>query len=602
MANGIVLNIDTTKSEFQNPMVQLRQGDGNYQSLAVTVTSNGEPFDLTDWTITFMGTTAGGFKIIDAASVVTNASQGEFTYTPTKAWGQDEGEFKNAYFKFAKSDETASGASFRVNVLDAVDLTAEEAKDYISVVDVMIGQVKTDMETKLAETKQTLTDTQTQANTVQTNVNDLNTNVNDLKAQNNNIKTSDNAWTGNNTFTQQINGMFATKSIDETDYNDVAKNMYKYSGIGIISGTPLENSPTDGATWYLIQTMPGGGPDSGYIQAYIRGITYGTGVNQGEIQGWTELADNSKVVHNTGTETVAGDKTFTGNNTFTQPIIGSLSSRRVTFTDFADVAKNSVKYSGIWYKSIDDTIANSPINVDYAIIEVIVGDNSGSGKIIFTPFSGSNVGKVYYNVFYGFGLKSWQQFADDETVVHNTGTETVAGDKTFTGNNSFTQNIQGNITGNSGTTTKLQTPRKINGTNFDGTDDINVNAANDSNLVHLAGNETIDGDKTFTGNVSVTGSLDAKQKIYNRTINPVAGLSIIYKRVGNIVSGRFKADSSGDFQLSSNDGYKSPSEYPVNVIVGSGTDAWFTQDNKFHTNAISQGNFIFITDDPFPTN
>lgn len=204
MANGIVLNIDTTKSEFQNPMVQLRQGDGNYQSLNVTVTSNGEPFDLTGWTITFMGTTAGGFKIVDAASVVTDAVQGEFTYTPTKAWGQDQGEFKNAYFKFVKSDETASGASFRVNVLDAVDLTAAEAQNYISVVDVMIGQVKTDMDTKLAETKQTLTDTQTQANTVQTNVNDLNASVNELKAQNNNIKTTDNDWTGSNTFNKKI--------------------------------------------------------------------------------------------------------------------------------------------------------------------------------------------------------------------------------------------------------------------------------------------------------------------------------------------------------------------------------------------------------------
>lgn len=206
MANGIVLNIDTTKSEFQNPMVQLRQGDGNYQSLSVTVTSNGEPFDLTGWTITFMGTTAGGFKIVDSAVTVTNALQGEFTYTPTKAWGQDQGEFKNAYFKFTKADETASGASFRVNVLDAVDLTAEEAKDYISVVDVMIDQVKTDMDTKLAETKQTLADTKSQANTVQTNVNDLNTSVNDLKTQNLNIKTTDNTWTGKNTFDLPIVG------------------------------------------------------------------------------------------------------------------------------------------------------------------------------------------------------------------------------------------------------------------------------------------------------------------------------------------------------------------------------------------------------------
>lgn len=206
MANGIVLNIDTTKSEFQNPMVQLRQGDGNYQSLAVTVTSNGEPFDLTGWTITFMGTTAGGFKIVDSAVTVTNALQGEFTYTPTKAWGQDQGEYKNAYFKFVKSDKTASSAEFRVNVLDAVDLTAEEANDYISVVDALIDNVKTSMETKLSETKQTLSDTQTQANTVQANVNDLNTSVNDLKTQNLNIKTSDNTWTGKNTFNLPIVG------------------------------------------------------------------------------------------------------------------------------------------------------------------------------------------------------------------------------------------------------------------------------------------------------------------------------------------------------------------------------------------------------------
>lgn len=147
---------------------------------------------------------------------------------------------------------------------------------------------------------------------------------------------------------------------------------------------------------------------------------------------------DKNVVHNTGSETVGGDKDFSGNNnfsgynTFLNQINGSLASRRVTFTDFVDVAKNSVKYSGIWYKSTDDTIANSPIEVEYAIIEVVVGDNSGSGKIIFTPFSGSNVGKVYYNVFYGLNLTSWRQFADDATVIHNSGDETINGSKKFT--------------------------------------------------------------------------------------------------------------------------------------------------------------------------
>lgn len=334
MANGIVLNIDTTKSEFQNPMVQLRQGDGNYQSLDVTVTSNGEPFDLTGWTITFMGTTAGGFKIIDSAVTVTNALQGEFTYTPTKAWGQDQGEFKNAYFKFTKADETASGASFRVNVLEAVDLTAEEAGNYISVVDVLINDIKTDMDNKLADTQKTLSDTQSQATTVQTNVNDLNTSVNELKSQNNNIKTSDNTWTGTNTFNKQI-----------------------------------------------------------IAQAGV----------QGNIQGNAETATKLQ------TARLVGGVPFDGTSDITLP--------------------------GVNVKGNQDTSGRSKnaTNADHA-------NNASSADLA---------------------------------------TKAIA----------------------------LQTPRKINGTNFGGTADINVNAANDNNLVHLVGNETIAGDKTFSGKLTITSGV-----------------------------------------------------------------------------------------------
>jgi len=86
-------------------------------------------------------------------------------------------------------------------------------------------------------------------------------------------------------------------------------------------------------------------------------------------------------------------------------------------------------------------------------------------------------------------------------------------DNTFTGTNTFNQKIiaPAGVQGNADTATKLQTPRKINGTNFDGTADINVNAANDNNLVHLAGNETIAGNKTFTGNTSFSGVITGGQ-------------------------------------------------------------------------------------------
>lgn len=84
--------------------------------------------------------------------------------------------------------------------------------------------------------------------------------------------------------------------------------------------------------------------------------------------------------------------------------------------------------------------------------------------------------------------KLWNKFAD---YVTKATAETITGVKTFT------QTIVGSITGNAGTATKLQTPIKINGTKFDGTTDINVNAANDSNIVHNTGTETLAGDKTF---------------------------------------------------------------------------------------------------------
>jgi len=296
MANGIVLNIDTTKSEFQNPMVQLRQGDGNYQSLSVTVTSNGEPLDLTGWTVTFMGTTAGGFKIVDSAVTVTNALQGEFTYTPTKAWGQDQGEFKNAYFKFTKAEETASGASFRVNVLEEVDLTAEEAGDYISIVDVTINKLTGDL-SKLQRS------------------------VDDLKSQNNAIKTTDNTWSGTNTFNKLINGALKTREATFTDFADVAADMINYAGFWRV-GSEITNAPQPGIGSCLVEVIPSTTTTNGSIRVigYVSKVIYNATVTASTLS-WQVVADDTKVIHNTGTETIAGDKTFTGTNTFNKKII-----------------------------------------------------------------------------------------------------------------------------------------------------------------------------------------------------------------------------------------------------------------------------------------
>lgn len=164
-------------------------------------------------------------------------------------------------------------------------------------------------------------------------------------------------------------------------------------------------------------------------------------------------------------------------------------------------------------------------------------------------------------------------------------------------------NTQGNqdTTGNASSASKLLTARKINGTNFDGTSDIHVNAANDSSLVHTTGNETVAGDKTFTGQVAVSGTIDSAEKVYTRTIGSTSDILINYTRAGNVVTGRYTVAAAGTFTLTNNDGYKSPSEYSVNVISYN-ANAWFGRDNKFTASGASTGNFVFITNDPLPQN
>lgn len=82
----------------------------------------------------------------------------------------------------------------------------------------------------------------------------------------------------------------------------------------------------------------------------------------------------------------------------------------------------------------------------------------------------------------------WDKIAD---LVDKSTNQTIEGIKTFT------STIVGNISGNAGTATKLQTAHTINGVTFDGTEDISVKASNDSDIVHKSGVETITGAKTF---------------------------------------------------------------------------------------------------------
>lgn len=170
MSNSVNLALDVTKTNVQNTSIKIRQGDGGFETLHTTVTSNGDPMDLQGWTITFMGTTAGNHKIIDANVKIVEAPNGIFEYTPSKAWGMDIGYFKIAYFKFVNGDGSTSSANFRVNVIEAVDLSQEEGQNYISVIDATIEETREHLESSLADVSASVAATSVAASSMAVNV------------------------------------------------------------------------------------------------------------------------------------------------------------------------------------------------------------------------------------------------------------------------------------------------------------------------------------------------------------------------------------------------------------------------------------------------
>ena len=68
------------------------------------------------------------------------------------------------------------------------------------------------------------------------------------------------------------------------------------------------------------------------------------------------------------------------------------------------------------------------------------------------------------------------------SVTHAASSTLLSDSNTFSGTNTFLNLITGSVSGNSGTATKLATPRAINGVNFDGSAPITVNAASSTLL------------------------------------------------------------------------------------------------------------------------
>lgn len=298
MSNRVNLTLDVTKTGIQNPLIKIRQGDGGFETLRTTVTSNGEPLDLQGWTITFMGTTAGDHKIVDGNVKLVEGPNGIFDYTPTKAWGVDIGEFKIAYFKFVKGDGSASSANFRVNVIEAVDLTQEDAQNYISVIDTTIAEINNHLTDSLANVTQSIAETSSTASSLSVQVSSAVNQVNSAASNATSVTSSavDNVNSVASSAVGSVNSAASIIAINDVEF------VHK-TGTETIAGektftSTIEGNAATATKWQTARTLA--------LDGDVTGSATIDGSNNVSI-----ATTGTNLVHKTSDETIDGNKTFT---------------------------------------------------------------------------------------------------------------------------------------------------------------------------------------------------------------------------------------------------------------------------------------------------
>lgn len=135
-------DLDINKQAIIKPVVILRQGDHDIDTMHVSLSVANEPMDLTGATVTFMGNTADGRQIIDDAHVkIIDAKGGVFEYVFPSEASSDIGEYKLAYFSIILANGQSSTMDFRVQVLSGVDISAPAASEYVSHYDTMVTEL-----------------------------------------------------------------------------------------------------------------------------------------------------------------------------------------------------------------------------------------------------------------------------------------------------------------------------------------------------------------------------------------------------------------------------------------------------------------------------
>lgn len=427
MSNIVNLTLDIMKASIKNPLITVRQGEGNFETLRATVTSNGEPLDLQGWTITFMGTTAGKHNIVDGNVTIVEASKGVFEYTPSKAWGMDVGGFRIAYFKFVNGDGSTSSANFQVEVIKAVDLTQEEAQNYISVVDATISEIDKRLNDSLANVTQSISETSSAASSLAFNVSSVASSaVNKI-----NDTASNAVYNVNSTASSAVDNVNNTASNAVNNVNVTASNATSSINSSVTTlGNRVDDYNKDlsaikvGVRNYLLNSQLLGISARNNVSV-VEKIPYDANTNM-----WHITADF-------GASIAAGVYFSQSGNTSKTIETGQRWAFSFDIKGTGVYSDNRIGIEG-------SNPLNSPTgNVPSSWTRVnATGTSTGSNTVILYFNTKVSALDVYIklpkleagNIATGWVPAPEDAPSNDAQLVHKTGTETIAGDKTFTGN------------------------------------------------------------------------------------------------------------------------------------------------------------------------
>lgn len=167
----IKLHLDTDKQTVGVPMVFLRITDNNVDTLSVTVTSGGAPFDLTGYTVAFEGIGPKGNRIIDSSGKITNATSGKFSYTTAAALAQSQGHYQLAYFSLTKGSARTTTGNLNLFVYNSVP-EGINPDDYIEPYNELIEKLNSAFTTATQNAQKKVADLETTTNDVTKRVTD----------------------------------------------------------------------------------------------------------------------------------------------------------------------------------------------------------------------------------------------------------------------------------------------------------------------------------------------------------------------------------------------------------------------------------------------